>query len=165
MVPDKFITQFVGAAIQSNTKSAGQLVAHRGCCSLHRLTTSGARGARCRRAGKRLQLGPCRSMGLAAVDQHRCADWLTPHWEGRAQGWMAARWGAHGHGGNGAAQGGRKTGAMDRSWRGCYLLEEEEGEEGMAPWLLEAPRWKGAGVGGGRRRWGRRATEASRDEL
>jgi hypothetical protein len=74
-------------------------------------------------------------MGLAAVDRHRCADQLTPHGEGRAQGWMVARWGAHGHGGNGAAQGGccaeegARTGAMDRSWRGCCLLEEEEGEE------------------------------------
>jgi hypothetical protein len=88
--------------------------------------------------------------------------------EGRREegkGWMAARWGAHDHGGNGAAQGGRKTGAMDRSWRGCCLLEEEEGEEGMVPRLLEAPSWKGAGVGGGRRHRGRRATGASRGEL
>jgi hypothetical protein len=91
-----FITRFAVAAIQSNTKSAGQLVAHRGCCSLPRLTTS---GARCRRAGKRWQLGPCRSTGLAAAGRHRCADRLTPHGEGRAQGWMAARWGAHDHGG------------------------------------------------------------------
>jgi hypothetical protein len=148
----QFITRFVGAAIQSNTKSVGQLVAHRGCCSLHRLTTSGARR---RRAGKRWQPGPCRSMGLAAVDRHRCADRLTPHGEGQAQGWMAARWGAYGHGGNGAVQGGccaeegARTSAMDRSWRGCCLLEEEEGEEGMVPWLLEAPSWKGVSVGGG----------------
>ena len=28
---------------------------------------------------------------------------------------------------------------------GRCLLEEEEGEEGMTPWLLEAPRWRGAG--------------------
>jgi hypothetical protein len=46
--------------------------------------------------------------------------------------------------------------------RDCCLLEEGEGEEGMAPWLLEAPSWKGAGVGGGRRRRGRRATKANR---
>jgi hypothetical protein len=41
----------------------GVTTTRRGCCSLHRLMTS---GARCRRAGKRWLLGPCRSMGLAA---------------------------------------------------------------------------------------------------
>jgi hypothetical protein len=38
-----------------------------------------------------------------------------------------------------------QTGRHGRSWRGCCLLEEEEGEEGMTPWLLEAPRWRAAG--------------------
>jgi hypothetical protein len=46
--------------------------------------------------------------------------------------------------------------------RDCCLLEEGEGEEGMAPWLLEAPSWKGVGVGGGRRCRVRRATGANR---
>jgi hypothetical protein len=39
----QFITRFAGAAIQSNTKNVGQLVAHRGCCSLHR-SVDAARG-------------------------------------------------------------------------------------------------------------------------
>jgi len=39
------------------------------------------------------------------------------------------------------------TGRHGWSWRGCCLLEEE-GEEGMVPWLREAPSWKGVGVGG-----------------
>jgi hypothetical protein len=60
----------------------GVTTTRRGCCSLHRLTTS---GARCRRAGKQWQPGPCRSTGLAAADRHRCADRLTSGPTRRAQ--------------------------------------------------------------------------------
>jgi hypothetical protein len=50
-----------------------------------------------------------------------------------------------GNTGTNGSQSCMQTGRHGRSWRGCCLLEEEEGEEGMTPWLLEAPRWRGAG--------------------
>jgi hypothetical protein len=114
----QFITRFAGAAIQSNTKNVGQLVAHRGCCSLHR-SVDAARG------------GPS-----TGVDGDQMGG------------------GAHGHGGNGAAQGllllDRRAGRRDldavaavRAGAPCCCTREKEEGEGDAAagrkmnWALE----------------------------
>jgi hypothetical protein len=107
----------------------------------------------------------------------------TPYVEGRVQGWMAARWGAHDHGGNGAAQGllllDRRAGRRDLDVVAavragtpcCCTRENEEGEGDVAAGrkmnrALEKKFWASMGVAAAResRSRGRRAIAGRGEE-
>ena len=115
----------------------GVTTTRRGCCSLHRLTTS---GARCRRAGKRWQPGPCRSTGLAAADRHRCADRLTSGPTRRAQRSGGRRCCCNTSSTPRARhRGGVEAAAVDRRW----LRSADRVDAGCNPWKKR--RWGGNG--------------------